>query len=81
MRMCYKPYMYNPAFPAVLGGVRAPTLVVWGEDDRIIPVECGRVYEAAIPGARLEVIDGCGHWPHYEKPAELAETISRFLAT
>jgi pimeloyl-ACP methyl ester carboxylesterase len=81
MRMCYKPYMYNPAFPAVLGGVRAPTLVVWGEDDRIIPVECGRMYEAAIPGARLEVIDGCGHWPHYEKPAELAETISRFLAT
>jgi pimeloyl-ACP methyl ester carboxylesterase len=79
MRMCYRPYMHNPAFPAALGGIRVPTLVVWGDDDKIIPVECGRLYAGAIPGARLEVIEGCGHWPHYEKPAELAEIVSKFL--
>ena len=79
MRMCYKPYMHNPAFPAALGGIRAPTLIVWGADDRLMPVECGRMYAEAIPGAQLQVIDGCGHWPHYEKPGELAEAIARFI--
>jgi pimeloyl-ACP methyl ester carboxylesterase len=73
--------MHNPAFPQALGAVRVPTLVVWGAEDRIIPVECGRLYADAIPGARLEVIDGCGHWPHYEKPDELAGVVSRFLGT
>jgi pimeloyl-ACP methyl ester carboxylesterase len=81
MRMCYRPYMHDPAFPTALGAISVPTLVVWGADDRIVPVECGRMYEAAIAGARLEVIEGCGQWPHYEKPAELAETVQRFLAT
>ena len=79
MRMCYRPYMYSPALPALLAGVRAPTLIVWGAEDRIIPVECGRLYQAAMPGSKLEVMQGCGHWPHYEKPRELAEIVGRFL--
>ena len=81
MRMCYRPYMYSPAFPAALGGIRTPTLVVWGAEDRIIPVECGRLYEQAIPGAKLEVLDGCGHWPHYEQPGRLANVVASFLNT
>jgi pimeloyl-ACP methyl ester carboxylesterase len=80
-RMCYRPYMHNPAFPAALGAIRTPTLIVWGANDRIIPLECGQLYQQAIPGARLEVIDGCGHWPHYEKPEALAEIVRRFLET
>jgi pimeloyl-ACP methyl ester carboxylesterase len=79
MRMCYRPYMYDPALPALLPGIRTPALIVWGADDRIIPVECGHLYQAAMPGAKLEVIEGCGHWPHYEKPAELADKVGRFL--
>jgi pimeloyl-ACP methyl ester carboxylesterase len=79
MRMCYRPYMHNPAFPAALGAIRVPTLVVWGAEDRIIPLECGQLYEQGIPGAQLRVIERCGHWPHYEKPAELAETVLQFL--
>jgi pimeloyl-ACP methyl ester carboxylesterase len=79
-RMCYRPYMHNPAFPAALGGIRTPALIVWGANDRIIPVECGRLYQQAIPGAKLEIMDNCGHWPHYEKPAELAEIVRGVLA-
>ncbi len=79
MRMCYKPYMYSPALPALLPGVRTPSLIVWGAEDRIIPLECGRLYQAAMPGSRLEIMPGCGHWPHYEKPRELAEIVGRFL--
>jgi pimeloyl-ACP methyl ester carboxylesterase len=79
MRMCYRPYMYDPSLPSMLGGVKTPTLVVWGAHDRIIPVECAELYRQAIPGARVEVLDGCGHWPHFEKPAELADAVLRFI--
>jgi pimeloyl-ACP methyl ester carboxylesterase len=78
-RMCYRPYMYSPALPALLGGVRTPTLIVWGTEDRIIPVECADLYRQAVRGARVEVMEDCGHWPHFEKPAELAEIVSRFI--
>jgi pimeloyl-ACP methyl ester carboxylesterase len=81
MRMCYRPYMYSPALPALLGGVRTPTLIVWGAEDRVLPVECGQLYQAAMPGSKLEVMEECGHWPHYEKPRELAEIVERFLNT
>ena len=81
MRMCYRPYMYDPALPALLGSVRTPTLVVWGAEDRIIPVECGELYRQAIPDARLEVMEDCGHWPHFEKPDALADVVTRFLAS
>jgi len=81
MRMCYRPYMYSPALPAVLGGVAAPSLIVWGAEDRIIPLECGRLYQAAIPGAGLQIMEGCGHWPHYERPRELADIVLDFIRT
>lgn len=43
-----------------------------------MPLECGQAYQRSIPAARLEVLDGCGHWPHFEKPRELADRILRF---
>ena len=40
MRMCFRPYMYDPALPGMLGKVQVPTLIVWGKEDRIVPLEC-----------------------------------------
>jgi pimeloyl-ACP methyl ester carboxylesterase len=80
MRMCYRPYMYDPALLPMLGKIRVPTLVVWGAQDQIIPIECGHLYQRAIPGATLRVIDHCGHWPHFEQPQTLAEIIDEFVA-
>lgn len=80
IRMCFRPFMYDPALPAMLGKVRVPTLVVWGAHDQIIPLECGQLYQQAIPGATLRVLDGSGHWPHYERPQELARMLSDFFA-
>ena len=79
MRLAYRPYMHSPALPSLLKAVRTPSLIIWGAEDRIIPVECGRQIQAAIPGSRLEVIEHCGHWPHYEKPRQLADTVKAFL--
>ena len=80
MRMCYRPYMSDPALLPTLGKIRVPTLVVWGAQDHIIPIECGHLYQQAIPGARLRVIDRCGHWAHFEQPQALAEIIREFVA-
>jgi pimeloyl-ACP methyl ester carboxylesterase len=81
MRMCYRPYMHNPALPALLEGVQTPALVVWGAEDRIIPLECGEAFARVMPNATLRVMDGCGHWPHYEQPEELARLIRDFIRT
>ncbi len=74
-RIAWKPYMYNPSLPHLLGGVRTPTLVVWGREDRVVPLECGERYVKALRNAKLAVIDGAGHFVEMEKPEELARLI------
>jgi pimeloyl-ACP methyl ester carboxylesterase len=59
-------------------GVRAPTLIVWGSADRVVPARLGRRLAREIPDAGLELIEA-GHAPQEERPAELAETLARFL--
>jgi pimeloyl-ACP methyl ester carboxylesterase len=78
-RIAWKPYMYNPTLPHLLGGVGVPALVVWGRDDRIVPLECGERYTKSLARARLEVIDDAGHFVEMEKPDELAQLVTRFL--
>jgi pimeloyl-ACP methyl ester carboxylesterase len=60
---------------------RVPTLIVWGERDRIIPVEHGRAAHRAIASSRLEIMSGVGHFPHVEAPDRFAEVLGDFLAT
>jgi pimeloyl-ACP methyl ester carboxylesterase len=81
MRLAYRPYMHSPALPSLLPGISTPTLIVWGAGDQIIPVECGQQFEESIPGSRLQIMQECGHWPHYERPQELAELVGKFLRT
>ena len=50
------------------GRITAPTLVVWTSDDPTADVSEGQRIAAMIPGARFEVMAGCGHWPQYEDP-------------
>ncbi|HKB26763.1 MAG TPA: alpha/beta hydrolase [Methylomirabilota bacterium] len=78
-RIAWKPYMYNPTLPHLLGGVATPALVVWGRDDRIVPLECGERYTKALPRARLEIVEGAGHFVAMEKPEELARLVTRFV--
>ena len=57
-----------------------PTLIVWGEHDAIIPVAHGHVAHEAIPGSRLEILPGVGHFPHTEAPEQLLTALTEFLA-
>jgi 2-hydroxy-6-oxonona-2,4-dienedioate hydrolase len=52
--------------PAEYGAITAPTLVLWTSDDPTADVEEGRRIASMIPGARFELMAGCGHWPQYE---------------
>jgi 3-oxoadipate enol-lactonase len=63
-----------------LAGLRCPTLVVVGEQDRAMLAPSRRL-AAAIPGARLEVLDDAGHAPQFEATAAMVDVLVRFLAS
>jgi pimeloyl-ACP methyl ester carboxylesterase len=79
-RIAWKPYMYSQALPYLLGAVKAPALVVWGDDNKVVPVSAANRYKAALPNARLEIVKGSGHAVEMEKPDELAKLVIPFLA-
>jgi pimeloyl-ACP methyl ester carboxylesterase len=58
-----------------------PTMVVWGEDDPIIPVEHAYQAHQAMPGSRLEVMAGVGHFPQVERPRAFLELVEDFMST
>jgi pimeloyl-ACP methyl ester carboxylesterase len=58
-----------------------PTLLIWGEQDRIIPVAHGYAAHEAVPGSRLEVLPGVGHFPHVESPTAVVDILDDFIAT
>jgi pimeloyl-ACP methyl ester carboxylesterase len=63
----------------VLGSVQAPTLVVWGADDRLLPPTLGSVFADEIPDSRLVVLERCGHIPMLERPDGLNAALRAFL--
>jgi pimeloyl-ACP methyl ester carboxylesterase len=79
-RTAWKPYMYSQTLPHLLGGIRAPALVIWGDDDRIVPMSAGQAYARALPGATFTTIPACGHFAEMEKPDAVAKLTLDFLA-
>jgi pimeloyl-ACP methyl ester carboxylesterase len=69
------PTTADPTLLGRLSGVVIPTLVLWGESDRIAEPSYGQAYAAAIPGARFEVLLGTGHVPQMETPELVIEAI------
>jgi pimeloyl-ACP methyl ester carboxylesterase len=59
--------------------VKAPTLLIHGVHDQVIPVEYARLACKLIPNVKCEVIDGCGHCPHIEKAAQFNDLVVAFL--
>ncbi|MDR3648160.1 MAG: alpha/beta fold hydrolase [Acidimicrobiales bacterium] len=58
---------------------RMPTLIIWGDQDRIIPVSHAYAAHEAIEGSRLEIMEGAGHFPHVEEPVRFAEVLTEFI--
>jgi len=58
---------------------RLPTLIVWGAQDRLIPVSHAIAAHQRIPGSRLEIFDGVGHYPHCEAPERFVAVLVDFI--
>jgi pimeloyl-ACP methyl ester carboxylesterase len=79
-RIAWKPYMYSQTLPHLLKSVKVPTLVVWGDKDRIVPPSTADRYLTVLPHAKLEVIKDCGHCIDLERPGCLARLVGPFIA-
>jgi pimeloyl-ACP methyl ester carboxylesterase len=62
-----------------LGNIKVPTLVVWGKQDKLLPIESGERYAAGIAGAKLVSFEKCGHVPPVEKTEEFLAAVMPFL--
>ncbi|MFJ9025037.1 alpha/beta fold hydrolase [Streptomyces sp. NPDC102259] len=74
------PAMSDPALRPRLAAVTVPTLVLWGESDRIVTPAYGKEYAASFANARFEVVAEAGHLPHLEQPARTFALLDGFAA-
>jgi|SRR5579859_5458089 len=69
---------YSPKLPGRLHRVRCPVLLLWGDNDRLVPPVYAEAYKALLPQAELKLIPNCGHLPMFEKEAEFVEAVAAF---
>jgi pimeloyl-ACP methyl ester carboxylesterase len=77
-RYAWRPFLNDPKLERRLYRVTAPTLVIWPDDDQVIPRAHAERYAERIAGARLEVIPECGHALYGEKPQEITAAVLAF---
>lgn len=69
-----------PDFGPRLGEISAPTLVIWGRNDRFVPMDAGLRLIAGIPNSELHVFNNCGHWAQWEHADAFNALVLQFLA-
>ena len=80
-RLAWVPYMFNPSLgPLLECGEEVKTLIIWGRDDEISPSSAAAVYQNAIQGSELLLLDDCGHRPEVEKTGVFVSKIKQFLS-
>ena len=62
-----------------LGALHMPALVLWGEDDALVPAPVGRILADALPHAHFHTLSGCGHLPTLEQPQQATVLFAGFL--
>lgn len=75
------PYLHDRKLLDRLHRIAAPALLIWGEQDRFVPLANGRAYEANLPKATLKVLPGVGHSAILEAPEQCMALIAPFLST
>jgi pimeloyl-ACP methyl ester carboxylesterase len=79
-RYGWHPFLNDPKLERRLHRITAPTLVIWPDDDKIVPRAQAERYAERIPGARLETAADCGHAMHLERPEAHAALVRDFMA-
>ena len=80
-RLAWKPYMFNHSLPQLLRGVKSQALIVWGDDDRIVPIGAADVFAASLPNARQATIANAGHLIEMEQPDAFAQAVLSLIAS
>jgi len=78
--LAWQPRFHDPQLRKWLHRIDVPTLIVWGDGDRIFPPAYGEAYHRLIKGSRLEVVPSCGHLPQVEKADAFVKLFTRFAA-
>jgi pimeloyl-ACP methyl ester carboxylesterase len=75
----WQPRWFNPDLDKWLHRVKLPALVIWGDDDKIIPPAYAALWRQRLPDARLVTVNDCGHLPHVEHAETVARHVLGFL--
>jgi pimeloyl-ACP methyl ester carboxylesterase len=79
-RLAWTPFMHNPSLPHLLGlAAKLPTLLIWGQQDRIVPPSAADEFKRVMKLARLAAFDHCGHRPEVERTADFLREVEAFL--
>ncbi len=78
--LAWQPRFHDPQLRKWLHRIDVPTLIVWGDSDKLFPKQYGDEYHRLIKGSRLEVLPACGHLPHIEKADAFVDLFKRFAA-
>jgi pimeloyl-ACP methyl ester carboxylesterase len=79
-KLGWQPRWYNPDLEKWLHRIKLPSLVLWGDDDKVMPPAYATLWQKTLPDARLVMIKDCGHIPHVEKQAPTTAALRSFLA-
>lgn len=69
---------YSPRLASRLNRIECPVLLLWGDDDRLVPPAYARAYQKGLPHAELKLLKECGHLGMFEKEKEFVEAVSSF---
>jgi pimeloyl-ACP methyl ester carboxylesterase len=78
-RVGWNPYLHNPRLPDHLKRIECPVRILWGREDRLIPLAHGEFLAEHLPNAELRILEQCGHMLPFEKPNEFAAQTAEFL--
>jgi pimeloyl-ACP methyl ester carboxylesterase len=77
-RLAWEPRLHDPHLAKWLHRIDVPVCLVWGAQDRVLPVGIGHELKRLMPKAQLNILQNCGHLPHEEKVDEYCEIVFRF---
>jgi pimeloyl-ACP methyl ester carboxylesterase len=78
-KLGWQPRLYNPHLAKWLHRIDVPTLICWGDSDKVVPPAYGPAFRDLIPGSRLEVFERCGHLPHMECAEDFVRVLTGFI--
>jgi pimeloyl-ACP methyl ester carboxylesterase len=78
-RLAWEPRLHDPHLQKWLHRIDLPVQIIWGDQDRILPLGFLDIFRKLMPAAKAEVVKDAGHLPHVEKSEEFCDLVTRFV--